>query len=108
MIGRRVAVPWQLGDYVVPAGQGRSISILLVHHVRTSTPDPFTTVPSAGSAQPGTYEWLPFCRRATRRCLGGAGDGPKQRVVLEAMVARLDLGPRPDRAEHRPAPQASR
>jgi len=104
VIGRRVAVPWQLGDYVVPAGQGVSISILLVHHREDLYPDPFTYRPERWLGHsPGTYEWLPF-GGGTRRCLGAALAMAEQRVVLEAMVRRLDLAPdrpEPEHAQHR-------
>jgi len=104
VIGRRVAVPWQLGDYVVPAGQGVSMSILLVHHREDLYPDPFTYRPERwlgheGGRAPGTYEWLPF-GGGTRRCLGAALAMAEQRVVLEAMVRRLDLVPDRPEAEH--------
>ncbi|MFZ1926194.1 MAG: cytochrome P450 [Solirubrobacteraceae bacterium] len=112
IVGRRVAVPWRLGDYVVPAGQGVSISILLVHHREDIYPDPFTYRPErwleheggrAGGRAPQTYEWLPF-GGGTRRCLGAALAMAEQRVVLEAMVRRLDLEadrPEPEHAHHR-------
>jgi len=108
IIGRRVAVPWQLGEYVVPAGQGVSISILLVHHREDLYPDPFSYRPERwldheGGRAPGTYEWLPF-GGSTRRCLGAALAMAEQRVVLEAMVRRLDLEadrPEPEHAHHR-------
>ena len=108
IIGRRVAVPWRLGEYVVPAGQGVSISILLVHHREDLYPDPFTYRPERwleheGGRPPGTYEWLPF-GGGTRRCLGAALAMAEQRVVLEAMVRRLDLEadrPEPEHAHHR-------
>jgi cytochrome P450 len=105
IVGRRVAVPWRLGDYVVPAGQGVSISILLVHHREDLYPDPFSYRPERWleGRSPGTYEWLPF-GGGTRRCLGAALAMAEQRVVLEAMVRRLDLEPdrpEPEHAQHR-------
>ncbi len=108
IIGRRVAVPWRLGEYVVPAGQGVSISILLVHHREDLYPDPFAYRPERwldhrGGRAPQTYEWLPF-GGGTRRCLGAALAMAEQRVVLEAMVRRLDLEadrPEPEHAHHR-------
>jgi cytochrome P450 len=104
VIGRRVAVPWRLGDYVVPAGQGVSMSILLIHHREDLYPDPFSYRPERWLGHsPGTYEWLPF-GGGTRRCLGAALAMAEQRVVLEAMVRRLDLEadrPEPEHAQHR-------
>jgi cytochrome P450 len=104
IVGRRVAVPWQLGEYVVPAGQAISISILLVHHREDLYPDPFAFRPERWlDHSPGTYEWLPF-GGGTRRCLGAALAMAEQRVVLAAMVRRLDLEadrPEPEHAQHR-------
>jgi cytochrome P450 len=104
IIGRRVTVPWRLGEYVVPAGQGISMSILLVHHREDLYPDPFTYRPERWLGHsPGTYEWLPF-GGGTRRCIGAALAMAEQRVVLEAMVRRLDLEadrPEPEHAQHR-------
>jgi cytochrome P450 len=108
IVGRRVTVPWRLGDYVVPAQTAISVSILLVHHREDLYPDPYAFRPERwleheGGRAPGTYEWLPF-GGGTRRCLGAALAMAEQRVVLEAMVRRLDLEadrPEPERAHHR-------
>jgi cytochrome P450 len=108
VIGRRVAVPWQLGEYVVPARQSVGISILLVHHREDLYPEPFAFRPERwlgdeGVRTPQTYGWLPF-GGGTRRCLGAALAMAEQRVVLEAMVRRLDLEadrPEPEHAQHR-------
>jgi cytochrome P450 len=126
-VGRRVQVPWQLGDYGVAAGQPVTVSILLVHHREDVYPDPFSYRPdrwlqrspdpgeSSGEeprdveagrrtvVKPGTYEWIPF-GGGTRRCLGAALAMAEQRVVLRAMARRLDLeavDPEPERAQHR-------
>ncbi len=104
IVGRRVAVPWRLGDYVVPAGQGVSISILLLHHREDLYPDPYAFRPERWEDRtPGTYEWIPF-GGGTRRCLGATLAMAEQRVVLEAMARRLDLQadrPEPEHAQHR-------
>jgi cytochrome P450 len=112
IVGRRVTVPWRLGDYVVPAKTAISVSILLVHHRDDLYPDPFTFRPERwlgheggrrGGRGPNSYEWLPF-GGGTRRCLGAALAMAEQRVVLEAMVRRLDLEadrPEPEHAQHR-------
>jgi cytochrome P450 len=130
VVGRRVQVPWRLGDFGVPAGAPISVSVLLVHHREDVYPDPFAYRPdrwlergggakaSAGESggesgrdeggrrtvvKPGTYEWIPF-GGGTRRCLGAALAMAEQRVVLSAMARRLDLqavDPEPERAQHR-------
>ena len=104
-IGRRVMVPWRLGDYGVAADTAVIMSVLLVHHREDVYPDPFAYKPERwlGGRKPGTYEWIPF-GGGIRRCLGAALAMAEQRVVLEAMARRLDLEPdrpEPEHAVHR-------
>ena len=102
--GRRVSVPWRLGDYAVPAGTPVAVSILLLHHREDLYPDPFEFRPERWRGRkPGTYEWIPF-GGGTRRCLGAALAMAEQRVVMRAMARRLDLeAPTagPERPRHR-------
>ena len=104
IVGRRVKLPWRLGDYAVPAETPVLISILLLHHREDLYPEPFAFQPERWlDRKPGTYEWLPF-GGGIRRCLGAALAMAEQRVVLEAMARRLDLvaaDPEPERALHR-------
>jgi cytochrome P450 len=105
IIGRRVKVPWRLGQYAVPAETPLVMSILLVHHREDLYPEPFEFRPErfVGGRKPGTYEWIPF-GGGIRRCLGAALAMAEQRVVLEAMARRLDLeadDPAPEHAVHR-------
>jgi cytochrome P450 len=104
MIGRRVTVPWRLGEYGVEAGSAIAMSILLIHHRDDLYPQPFEFRPERFLGhKPGTYEWLPF-GGGIRRCLGAALAMAEMRVVLEAMARRLDLeadDPAPERALHR-------
>jgi len=104
IIGRRVTVPWQLGDYSAQPGTAIAMSILLVHHREDVYPDPFAFRPERWlGRKPGTYDWIPF-GGGIRRCLGAALAMAEQRVVLTAMARRLDLvaeDPAPERAMHR-------
>jgi cytochrome P450 family 135 len=104
MIGRRVTVPWQLGDYGVPADTPVAMSVLLLHHREDLYPDPYAFRPERWHGhKPGTYEWIPF-GGGIRRCLGAALAMAEQRVVLDAMTRRLDLeaeDPAPEHAVHR-------
>jgi cytochrome P450 len=104
MTGRRVAVPWRLGPYGVPADTAIGISILLLHHREDLYPQPRRFRPERWlGRKPGTYEWIPF-GGGTRRCLGAALAMAEQRVVLETMAQRLDLNaadPKPERPTHR-------
>jgi len=104
VIGRRVTVPWQLGQYRMPADSAILMSILLLHHRGDVYPDPFSFRPERFvGAKPGTYTWIPF-GGGIRRCLGAALAMAEQRVVLSTIARRTDLeaaGPRPERARHR-------
>jgi cytochrome P450 len=104
MTGRRVTVPWRLGQYAVPAGTPIGISILLLHHREDLYPDPFAFRPERWRGRkPGTYEWIPF-GGGTRRCLGASLAMAEQRVVLRAMARQLDLDATtrtPERPRHR-------
>ncbi|MCW3003809.1 MAG: cytochrome [Conexibacter sp.] len=104
IIGRRVTVPWRLGEYAVPADTPVTMSILLVHHREDVYPDPYAFRPERwDDNKPGTYTWIPF-GGGIRRCLGAALAMAEQRVVLETMARRVDLEaaePEPERAVHR-------
>jgi cytochrome P450 len=104
IIGRRVMVPWRLGDYVVPADTPVTMSILLLHHREDLYPDPFAFRPERLlGVKPGTYTWIPF-GGGIRRCLGAALAMAEQRVVLEAVARRTDMSaadPAPEHARHR-------
>jgi cytochrome P450 len=89
--GRRIKVPWRLGEYGIPADSGIAVSILLLHHREDLYPDPFSFRPERWAGhKPGTYELIPF-GGGTRRCLGAALAMAEQRVVLRSMVQRLDI-----------------
>jgi cytochrome P450 len=104
IIGRRVEVPWQLGEWHLPAGTAVLVSILLLHHRPDVYPDPFSFRPERFlGAKPGTYTWIPF-GGGIRRCLGAALAMAEQRVVLSAVARRTDMSvadPEPEHARHR-------
>ncbi len=104
IIGRRVTVPWRLGEYVVPPQTGVLVSILLLHHRDDVYPRPFEFEPERFvGRKPGTYTWIPF-GGGIRRCLGAALAMAEQRVVLDAVARRTDMyapDPRPERARNR-------
>jgi cytochrome P450 len=104
IIGRRVTVPWRLGNHDVPADTPILISILLLHHREDLYPDPFSFRPERWNGhKPGTYEWIPF-GGGIRRCLGAALAMAEQRAVLHEIALRLDLEadqPEPEHALHR-------
>src|SRR5829696_8430158 len=104
VIGRRVTVPWRLGEYTVPPETWVLISILLVHHRDDVYPDPFAFRPERFLGQkPGTYTWIPF-GGGIRRCLGATLAMAEMRAVLRHIAARTDLmppEPEPEHARHR-------
>jgi cytochrome P450 len=104
VIGRRVTVPWRLGEYVVPPEAAVLVSILLLHHRDDVYPRPFEFRPERFvGRKPGTYTWIPF-GGGIRRCLGAALAMAEQRVVLHAIARRTDMhapDPRPERARNR-------
>ena len=80
------------------------MSILLLHHREDIYPEPFAFKPERWiGRKPGTYDWIPF-GGGIRRCLGASLAMAEQRVVLDAMVRRLDMeadDPEPEHAVHR-------
>jgi cytochrome P450 len=104
IIGRRVAVPWDLGGYRLPARTPVLMSILLLHHRADVYPDPAAFRPERFlGRKPGTYTWIPF-GGGTRRCLGAALAMAEQHVVLRAIAERIDLAApdiAPERLRHR-------
>jgi cytochrome P450 len=108
IIGRRVRVSWQLGEWRVPADSSVLMSILLLHHRPDVYPDPFAFVPERflgvkGGRASNTYTWIPF-GGGIRRCLGATLAMAEQRVVLRAIARRTDMTaahPAPERARHR-------
>src|SRR3954452_9361151 len=105
MTGRRVAVPWRLGDYGVPVGTPVAMSILLLHHREDLYPDPFAFRPERWEGhKPGTYEWIPF-GGGIRRCLGATLAMAEQRIVMREIARAVDLATpgdgAPEHALHR-------
>jgi cytochrome P450 len=98
--GRRVMVPWRMGDYELPAESAVLISVLLLHHREDLYPDPFAFRPERWNGRkPGTYEWVPF-GGGIRRCLGAALAMAEMRAVLREIALRLDLEADRPEAEH--------
>lgn len=104
IIGRRATVPWNLGEFRLPAGTHVLIAIALLHHRADVYPDPYAFRPERFlGVKPGTYTWIPF-GGGIRRCLGATLALAEQRVVLRAIARRTDLvapEPEPERVVHR-------
>ena len=106
MIGRRVAVPWQLGEYAVPAGTPVAMSILLVHHREDVYPDPFAFRPRALPRRPQARHLRvdPLRRRHPPLPRRRPGDGRDARRPEDDGAPPRPRS-RPARARARPAPQ---
>ena len=63
IIGRNVTVPWQLGDYRLPAGSSVLVSILLLHHREDVYPDPYLLPARALSRPQARHLHLDSLRR---------------------------------------------
>jgi cytochrome P450 len=104
IVGRRLTVPWQLGDYRLPADTPVLVSILLLHHREDVYPEPFAFRPERFlGVKPGTYTWIPF-GGGIRRCLGATLAMAEQRVVLKTVARRTEMvapDPTPEKARHR-------
>jgi cytochrome P450 len=104
IVGRRVTVPWRLGEWRLSAQSAVLVSILLLHHRGDLYPRPSEFLPERFlGVKPGTYTWLPF-GGGIRRCLGATLAMAEQRVVLRAIARRTDLeavDPAPERPRHR-------
>jgi cytochrome P450 len=103
-VGRRVRVPWQLGEYRIPPNTPVGMSIALLHHREDIYPDPFAFRPERFLGRsPGTYTWIPF-GGGIRRCLGASLAMVEQQIVLRTIADRVDLSatdPAPERARQR-------
>jgi cytochrome P450 len=91
LVVRRVNVPWQLGEYRVPAGTPVAMSIVLLHHRPDIYPEPYAFRPERFlDREPGTYTWIPF-GGGIRRCLGASLAMAEQKIVLRAVARRTDM-----------------
>jgi cytochrome P450 len=104
MLAREVTVPWQFGEFAVPAGSVVAMSVLLLHHREDLYPEPLAFRPERFlGAKPGTYTWIPF-GGGIRRCLGAALAMAEMRTVISEIVRRTDLvatDPAPESPRHR-------
>ena len=104
LAGRRLTSPLPVDGHVLPPGTDVTPSIWLAHTRAESYPDPFAFRPErfVDGGSPG-YAWVPF-GGGVRRCLGAAFAEMEMRVVLAAVVRRMDLAPaspRPERVARR-------
>jgi cytochrome P450 family 135 len=88
---RRVAAPFEVGGFTLPAGVHVAPCIYLAHRRTEAWPDPTAFRPERfldATPAPGTY--LPF-GGGVRRCAGAAFAALELREVLRAVLARFAL-----------------
>jgi cytochrome P450 len=91
LIGRHVAKPYQLGPWLIPAGNRIAPSIYLAGRNKTAYPQPERFDPERWiGVKPDPYTWLPF-GGGIRRCIGMAFAQFEMRVVLQTVVARSQM-----------------
>jgi cytochrome P450 len=91
LVGRVTAKPFTLGRWELPVGTNIAPSIYLAGRTRSAYPDPEQFKPERWlGVKPDPYTWLPF-GGGIRRCIGMAFAQLEMRVVLQAIVPRVDL-----------------
>jgi cytochrome P450 family 135 len=93
-VARQAAKPFSLAGYDLPAGVTLMPSICLVQQSEVF-PEPDVFAPErfldgAGGRAPGTYGWIPF-GGGRRRCLGAAFATLEMRLVIERVLAQVEL-----------------
>jgi cytochrome P450 family 135 len=111
LVVRRLREPMEIGGRMLPADVTVAPCIYLVHRRADVYPDPLVFRPERFlESAAGTYTWFPF-GGGVRRCLGASFALMEMRIVLQELVARLDLraaDPRPERFVRRAITNAPR
>ena len=89
---RKLAAPFTLGGWELPAGVHVAPCIYLTHRRPELYPEPTAFRPERFlGAAPPPYTWIPF-GGGVRRCLGAAFATMEMKEVLRAVLARVDVG----------------
>lgn len=90
-VDRFTTVPFQLGDYVIPARRSLVIDFLSLHNDPELFPDPKAFRPERFlESPPDTYSWVPF-GGGVRRCAGAAFAKLEMDVVLRMLLTRCEI-----------------
>ena len=85
--------PVEIGGFRYPRGVLLLASALLVHRDPEIYPEPYAFRPERFlESPPGTYTWIPF-GGGRRRCLGASFALQEMKVVIRAVLNRLELRP---------------
>ncbi len=91
LVGRVAVKPYQLGQWMLPAGTRIAPSIYLAGHRAAAYPNPRSFDPDRWiGVKPDPYTWLPF-GGGTRRCIGMAFAQAEMRLVLQSVVLRTRM-----------------
>ena len=88
IVVRRLLRDFELGGWLVPAGETVAVSIYLMHRRPDLYPQPDAFAPERflDAAPSSTYAWIPF-GGGIRRCIGAAFAQVEMQVVLRTLVA---------------------
>jgi cytochrome P450 len=90
LVGRVLKSPARVGGWELPAGAVVAPSVYLVHQRPDLYPEPERFKPERfASFKPAPWEWIPF-GGGLRRCIGAAFAVYEMKMVLAAMLPRLD------------------
>jgi cytochrome P450 len=82
---------FELGEWIVPAGQQIVVSALMIHKDERFFERPLQFEPDRFvGVKPDTYTWVPF-GGGTRRCPGAAFAHMEMDIVLRTMLRHFDL-----------------
>ena len=97
--GRYTMAPFELGDYILPAGTVLLLAAPLLHNDPRSYPNPRAFDPDRFvGKRPSPYAWLPF-GGGIRRCPGAAFAHMEMDVVLRTLLRELEIEPTESRGE---------
>ena len=98
---RKLKEPMQLGEWEIPVDRHPTPAIVLVHRDRRIHDDPLAFKPERFIGNPGTFAgWIPF-GGGRRRCVGSHMAMLEMKVVIKAVLDRVDLeapNPKAERA----------
>jgi cytochrome P450 len=91
MVGRVLQVPQKIGSLDLPRGGVVAASIYLTHRRPSLYPEPARFNPDRFlTFKPAPWEWLPF-GGGLRKCVGAAFAVYEMKMVLAAMLPRVDM-----------------
>jgi cytochrome P450 len=103
-VARKVTRAVDVGGYSVPAGTLVMPAIIAIHHRADLYPEPLEFRPERFLEGQGEgYAWIPF-GGGVRRCIGASFAEYEMRIVLRAILERVDLrapSPAPERLRPR-------